>query len=94
MVDVGTVVAGGAGVAVAILAVLTLIQLAGVWPSRAATWKVAAVVVSAVAMLGVGILVTYRAASGEPLTIGVLAVAAVAAAVTAVLADDVSGDGG
>jgi|GEM_PF-6537422 len=92
MVDVGTVVAGGAGVAVAILAVLTLIQLAGAWPASAAAWKVGAVVVSALAMLGVGIVVTYRAATGEPLTIGLLAIAVVAAGVSAVLAEDVRAD--
>lgn len=91
MVDVGAVVAGGAGIGVVILAVLTVVQVVGAWPTREAGWKVGAVVVSALAMAGVGVVVTYRATQGEPLTIGLLVVAVVAAGVTSWLADDVHG---
>lgn len=91
MVDIGTVVAGGTGVAVVFLAVLTFIQVVGAWPTREVTWKVFAVALSAVAMVGVGVVVTYRAATGKPLTVGLLVVAGIATVVTAVLAEDVSG---
>lgn len=89
MVDVGTLVAGGAGVAVALMAVLTLIQLLTAWPTRTATWKVAAVAGSAVVMLGVGVVVAYRAAVGESLTVGLLIVAVVAMVVAMLLSDDI-----
>lgn len=92
MVDVGTVVAGGAGVAVAVMAVLTLIQLVSAWPTRTATWKVLAVAGSAVAMLGVGTVVAYRAAIGASLTLGLLLVAVGAMAIAAWLADDIVAD--
>lgn len=92
MVDVGAVLAGGAGIGVVILAVLTIVQVVGALPTRVERWKVGAVVVSAVAMAGVGVVVTYRAVQGESLTIGLLAVAVVAAGITSWLADDVRGD--
>lgn len=89
MVDVGAVVAGGAGIGVVLLAVLTIVQVVAILPVREARWKVWAVLGSAVAMAGVGVVVVYRAVQGEPLMVWLLGVAVVAAGVTSWLADDV-----